>query len=221
MTADQQYPLHCQRGPYENPYENFVFSLTNRYPELRHLSSFLQHNTDTGLGRMTILNFFSSGQVSDNKITHPKELQCLIRGCDTDGIVGHILLVEDLTRVSIEILGQRFGVDPRFFAHHLREPRAGIGGGSRISSGLPQMLPSDAKRASHFMIEYEQSLVFKNSRQEFPRRLICQSNVLRKVSLIRTTSPSEFVGHARRAFSVLKVPREHGRWLCMSSICYG
>jgi hypothetical protein len=216
MTADQQYPLYCQRGPYENPYENFVFSLTNRYPELRHLSSFLQHNTDTGLGRMTVLNFFSSGQVSDNKITHPKELQCLIRGCDTDGIVGHILLVEDLTRVSIEILGQRFGVDPRFFAHHLREPRKGLGGGSRMSSSLPRMLPSDARRAPHFMIEYEQSLNFGGSSQEFPKRLRCQSNVLRKVGLTKVASSNEFVGTARRCFSVLKVPREHVRWLCKS-----
>jgi hypothetical protein len=170
---------------------------------------------------MTVLNFFSSGMVSDNKITHPKELQYLIRGCDADEIVGHILLVEDLTRVSIEILGHNLAVDPLFFARHLREPRAGIGGGSRISTGLPQTLPSDAKRAPHFMIEYEQSLVFGSSPQEFPRRLICQSNVLRKVGLIRTTSPGEFVGHARRVFSVLKVPREHERWLCMSSICYG
>ncbi|KAF8535911.1 hypothetical protein BDD12DRAFT_782107 [Trichophaea hybrida] len=205
----QQYQFRRQSGPYEN----FVISLTQHYPVLRHLSGFLQQSTDSSLSRMTVLNFLRTGSVSQNPISRPEDLQVLMPSHSAPDIVGHVLLVEDLTSTSIEILGHNFGIDPLFFAYHLREPRIGLGGGCRITSGLPRMLPSDAKRVEYFMIEYEQSLVFGSSHIAFPKPLKCQSNVLRKVGLIRMTEPHEFVGHARRCFSVLKVKRENQRWL--------
>src|SRR5438552_2866763 len=108
------------------PYQSRVASLCRRFPHLLNLSAFLQTNASHQLGRIACLEFHdgdSAGPVTDRRLTLD-ELKDVIKPHEERSIRGRILILEDLTKEAIEILGSGLSIDPAFFAYHLYTSRA-------------------------------------------------------------------------------------------------
>jgi hypothetical protein len=159
-------------------YEQFVSSSKLRCPNLGYLSKFLSESTSLGTGRITVLNISSERRFHEQAIFQLDDLSKFLSDINNDKSTAHVLLVEDLTRASINALGSHFDLNPIFFANHLRYPQAGIEGPDGLSSAFPQMLPSIANKAPYFMFEYVQPLGFLRPSHGVPRRLRALSNML-------------------------------------------
>lgn len=70
--------------------------------------------------KVTILNFPSSGRPSRNDITNADELENSLRE-KSSGRAARMIVVEDLSRQVIEILGATFDIDPAFFRQQIND----------------------------------------------------------------------------------------------------
>lgn len=176
-------------------YQEKISSLLDTHPNLKFLDSFMYKEREgvgcEGLSRIVTLEV-PSGESS---------------------LWGRILLVEDLTRDSIEMLGFCFDIDPHFFAYNLGDTR--WESDSRI--GLAPMLPSVARSKSFLTVQYIKALVASDT-SKLPElkpgeALLCDSRVQRKVGL---TGPGlgkgEDVLFVRRKVSVY-VSEYDSSWL--------
>jgi hypothetical protein len=192
-------------------YQSRVASLCTRFPHLSHLSNFLRSNARYPLGRIVRLEFpNNSGSAEPMTATQLTlaELPNLIGPKEGGPVPNQILIVEDLTKEVIEILGSGLSIDPAFFAHHLNSSRIDD---MDPSTSQVKALPSVRNREEFVTINFIVPIILDHSP---PAKFKCCSNVQRKVGILSPKlSQGLSLARVSRMCSVIRVPRSCGAWL--------
>lgn len=147
-----------------------------------------------------------------NEFTSSEELARFLDVNPWNDSIGHVRLfvVEDLSRASIELLGDRFNLDPGFFRsqmcdyswYNLRDPWFEM-----------PTLPSRAKQNSYFTLRYLRPTYFRDVESaQRAKRWVGRFNVLRRIDFDKWKSwadtPGSCVGGVRAATSCYIRPRQ-------------
>ena len=118
-----------------------------------------------------------------------------------------ILLIEDLNKEVIEIIGSCLNIDPLFFASHIHTPW------KELEAQTPDLatLPSRLKPGTYMNIHYHRTIIFKKILPP-GKKLIRYANVDRKVVVLPVTNGRQ-IGLAQHCASVLRA-NWNGRWIC-------
>ncbi|KAG5762758.1 hypothetical protein H9Q72_009158 [Fusarium xylarioides] len=141
--AYAEYPLDISReweiNSTKSPYLAHIKSLSRAWPSLRYLADFMEVSTTPvrwkflreneaerqdrcNRTNIAILDFDPSGNSTCKRFTNTDELEVELRrnenGKRNKGSL-RLLVVEDLSRGVIEMLGSEFDIDPTFFRSHI------------------------------------------------------------------------------------------------------
>lgn len=196
-------------------YHRYVAAQSQRNPCLMDLYRFLTDSRSNRKPcRVASLDFFAGSVAPIRRnldvASLRAELQCTYttkHKHDLSSVLGQILIVEDLTKDIIEVLGSCLDIDPLFFASHVHAPWV------EISSQTPDMatLPSRIRRQNFTNIHYHRTIVFEEISAPM-RKLLRSANVHRKVMVLPPTKDTR-VGLAQHCCSVLKTKQTGKRWL--------
>jgi hypothetical protein len=162
-------------------YQQFIAAQCKRNPCLQNLSNFLANSQfRQNPSRIACLEFSSEDY-------HPRHQNLDLSGLATvlqnpyaksGSLLGRILIVEDLTRDVVEIIGSSLEIDPLFFAAFLHNTRV------ELTTRKPSVyiLPSKARDLDFATIKYVRALEF--GIMASPGKLRSDANVRRKVSVI-------------------------------------
>jgi hypothetical protein len=198
------------------PYHRFVHALCDKWPLLQHLDNFMNeplHRTFPREGpkaRIAVLDFCDTGITSQGTFDQADKFSTFLDQVQRKGST-RLFLVEDLSRDIVEILGSRFDVDPAFFAWHV----GGMGWFSRRSS--PSTVPgsqSSSREQSFVKFRYLEArpVLGRYDGQPVERYPCLDSNVLRKVSIMKLASLQHAIGMARRQITMWMNP-VGGNWI--------
>jgi hypothetical protein len=135
--------------PPPTSYKSHVNALCSRNPSLKNLDSFLSDPNASPYGcRVAALDFREGGSHptvrSKVKVAYlNQELHRDAQVRSAQKLQGRILLIEDLTKDVVEMLGTGLGIDPLFFAMHLHVvSRSGMRHQTPDQATLPSRLSS-------------------------------------------------------------------------------
>jgi hypothetical protein len=191
-------PLHS--------YQRHVAAQCRRMPCLQNLSDFLSDNSSPPKPtRIACLEFSSAHGELRRSTLDTSELAVLLQDpyTKTGDLLGRILVVEDLDKDIIEIIGSSLEVDPLFFASHLHASRAEV-------TAVNPFPPSKVIGHDFIHARYHRALTFGKS--GVPRKLILDAAVRRKVSVLPTNDAC--VGFVQGFISSLVRLAEGNLWLC-------
>ncbi|KAF4332990.1 magnesium transport [Fusarium beomiforme] len=138
-----EYPLDISReweiNSTKTPYLAHIKSLSSAWPSLRYLADFMEVSTtpvrwkflrDNEAERqdrcnrtnIAILDFGPSGDSTCKRFTDADELEDELHRNEKGNLDKRslrLLIVEDLSRTTIETLGSKFDIDPTFFRSHI------------------------------------------------------------------------------------------------------
>ena len=186
-------------------YRTFVDAQRERNPSLSNLCSFLADQSSLPKPcRITSLHFDQAGTIArqdvigGNLATVNWNSRCL----------GEILLIEDLSSTIVEQLGQRFRIDPFFFAGHIDTSAVLVGDATPSSSNLP----SFEKHRAFINLRYHR-IVQLNSSPPGPEDLLRDMNLKRKVRVLSSVQKTR-IGIAQHCCSLLKFRDSDSGWIC-------
>jgi hypothetical protein len=191
-------------------YRNKVKTQSLRNPSLTGLYEFLaQPASAEDVGRIVSLDFFSSQSRPSIRKILSADLDLEFRNEESAraGLLGQILIVEDICNDNIEKLGAILYIDPFFFASYIHQPWR-----SRTNIS-PQngTLPSREKVHNFLPLYYHRSVVLQNLDEKVVQ-LKRNCNQQRKVFVL--PSKADRVGLAQHCNAIIKLERPNGRWLC-------
>jgi hypothetical protein len=193
-----------------SPYTDYVIAQSKRNPCLRNLCHFLADNVSRNLCRITSLDFSEpDGSITRNDFDI-NDLSVLLNATASSlskEIPGRLLIVEDLTKDVVELLGSSLDIDPLYFASHIDGPYMTI----ESSKPCSAILPSQMKKQNFFTIQYHGTIDFGRNAAGL-RRLLNDSNVPRKV-MVLPPAQGTHIGLAQHSCSVLKTNVMGNRWL--------
>lgn len=198
-------------------YSDYVKALCPRSPSLLNLFNFLSYPRGRHHGcQVTALDFRESLQ---HPITRsiadidylPDELNdTLSSKCRGDEmyhdhrLLGRILIIEDLTKDVVQLLGSTLDIDPLFFAMHLH---------SAQRTGMRQQTPDEATLPSRLLghdymnISYHRPITC-DTVAPFGGKLMRDTAIDRKLVFLRSTT----IGLAQHCASAIKIHLE-GFWI--------
>jgi len=124
---------------------------------------------------------------------------------DTGDVLGRILIVEDLTADTIELLGSSLDIDPLFFASHLHMARSD----KTVERPDVRLLPSRSKRAKFISVIYYRSITVDS--RSVPKKLVSDTNVRRKVGFYQSDNQPA-MGVMQAAFTALMIAKNGKGW---------
>ncbi|KAF2122984.1 hypothetical protein BDV96DRAFT_639535 [Lophiotrema nucula] len=128
-------------------------------------------------------------------------------GSSDEALEGRILIIEDLTKEVVELLGTVLDIDPLFFALHLHTVQRT---GSRHQTPDEATLPSRLSSQDFVNISYHRAVISDTpvpSKGRFKR----DTTIDRKLVFLRSTR----IGLAQHCASVIRVKTRKGRWLAL------
>ncbi|CAG8981825.1 hypothetical protein HYALB_00013754 [Hymenoscyphus albidus] len=153
------------------PYADYVRAQSCRNPCLYNLCQFLDRENKENECQITSLDFFSGNEMPRVVDLQIIDVASLLRHPDCNmNTAGRILIIENLTRDVVELLGVSLNVDPPFFASHIYGPTVEITA-SKPSSAI---LPSKSKNLNFLSIQYQHTIQFHDAVP--PRKLFRDSN---------------------------------------------
>ncbi|KAL2849332.1 hypothetical protein BJX68DRAFT_276047 [Aspergillus pseudodeflectus] len=192
-------------------YREFVQAQKHKNPCLAGLSNFLfDTDSDRRPCRILQLDFSSDAEGTQPDFEHvnPKELQDTVQ----DGKERRrILIIEDLRRDVIEVLGSAYAIDPVFFASHIHAPFR------QMDSQTPNLalLPSRQQGHNFVNFHYHRAVVLK-SNVENENRLIRDMNVERKIAVLLPVEMTRLALVQHACSVILCQRKEDGNgWLCV------
>jgi hypothetical protein len=197
-------------------YQDYVGAQCRRNPGLQCLSDFLAADrSHLNLGRIASLEFSSASCTPHHRSLDLSNLVELLQHprARCGNLLGQMLIVEDLTKDVVEILGSYLQVDPLFLAGHLFSSRVE----TSTTKGLPYALPPGTQERKYTNIRYNRPIVFDDVSLSGTSRLLCCANVRRKVGIsqgLRLRADNVSVGFAQRTFSISMIVEENENWLC-------
>jgi hypothetical protein len=189
-----------------------VAAQTKHNPCLQNLCRFLSEKAPRNLCRITSLAFNELDARPTRQDLGFNDLAALLRGTVPDPNLhneaqGRILIVEDLTKDVIELLGSSLDIDPLFLASHIDGPYMTIESPKPCSA----ILPSQMKKQNFFTIRYHRTVDFGENAAGL-RRLFSDGNIPRKVMVLPPTQ-STHIGLAQHLCSVLMTDFKKNGWL--------
>lgn len=195
-------------------YSEYVKALCSRNPSLLNLYNFLSYPRARQHGsRVTALDFRAG---LEHPVTRaiadidflPAELHNKASTELEEGkyrLQGRILIIEDLTKDVVELLGSTLEIDPLFFAMHLHtNHRTGM----RQQTPDEATLPSRIINQNYMNFSYHRSITC-DSVDPFGGRLLRDTSIDRKLVFLRSTT----IGLAQHCASVMKILLNNGFWL--------
>ncbi|KAJ0418296.1 hypothetical protein BJY00DRAFT_184830 [Aspergillus carlsbadensis] len=192
-------------------YRQFVQAQKHKNPCLAGLSNFLfDSDSDRRPCRILQLDFLpdAEGTQLDFKHVHPEDLQDIVRG---DKERRRILIIEDLRRDVIEVLGPAYAIDPVFFGSHIHAPFR------QMDSQTPNLalLPSRQQGHNFVNFHYHRTVVLK-SNVENDNRLIRDMNVERKIAVLLPVETTRLALVQHTCSVILCQNEKNGNgWLCV------
>lgn len=195
-------------GNQNRPYQSYIAARARRNPCLQYLSKFLADGSQSRRKcRTACLKFSSSSSVPTSRILDLEDLAGLLQEIKrNDSLRGRILIIEDLSKDVIELLGSILDIDPFFFASHINALQ------SDIITTKPYMatLPSTTKSRNFLNLHYHRVLRFDLRPSQ--GTLLRDMNVPRKVTILPSIKNVE-IGLARHCCSILRTMGKDGLWL--------
>jgi hypothetical protein len=197
-----------------SPYSEYVKALSHRNPCLLNLYNFLTYPKARKHGSRAAALDFRAGfehpvtrSIADIG-TLPAELHNKASTESGKGkypLQGRILIIEDLTKDVVELLGSTLEIDPLFFAMHLHtNHRTGM----RQQTPDEATLPSRLINQNYMNFSYHRSITCENV-DPFGGRLLRDTSIDRKLVFLRSTT----IGLAQHCVSVMKIQLKNGFWL--------
>ncbi|KAH6669879.1 hypothetical protein B0J14DRAFT_565652 [Halenospora varia] len=118
-----------------------------------------------------------------------------------------LLIVEDLTKDVVELLGSYLDINPLFFASHIDGPYVEMS----LSRPSTATLPSKTKTQNFLSLHYQHAIEFE-SQPLAPRKLFCDGNVARKVVILPPTK-NMHIGLVQHGCSIWKGATKKNSWL--------
>lgn len=205
-------------------YRAYVEAQSSHNPCLLNLRDFLSNpNPNRNACRVASLDFFvdsthpisrlvrpdhllSELELGNSAHVHPEDSDKEgepIEGCP---LQGRILIIEDLAKDLVELLGSTLDIDPLFFAMHMHSPQKK--GSDRQSPDLAT-LPSRLRKQDYANILYHRPIIF-DTRHLPGGRLLRKANIDRKVMIL----PSTRIGLAQHCASIIRIPLKNNCWIC-------
>jgi hypothetical protein len=198
------------------PYQSYVAAQSRRNPCLLGLCRFLADpSPDRNCCRIESLEVYPDSAAPIRRTVDAKHLPSVLQDKPIrENMLGQILIVQDVTRSVIEVLGSSLDIDPLFFASHVYSPW------QEIETKTPDLalLPSRARPRKFTNICYHRTVVWQKAPALQRQRLLWRANVDRKVVVLPSTRDLQ-VTLVQHACSVLKTesPAKWKGWLCMQS----
>jgi hypothetical protein len=201
------------------PYQTHVKLQCSRNPSLLNLLEFLSNARDGKTECTALALDFRTG--IDQPLSRPINstgLLCTLLGASSfsdsaEGgyengkdqlLQGRIVIIEDLSKEVVEILGCEMDIDPLFFAMHLHTAQKT--GMHRQSPDLAT-LPSRIISKNFMNVNYHRAITFDSPAPS--GRLLRHSVINRKVVVL----PSTTIGLAQHCVSILMKKRKDGFWI--------
>jgi hypothetical protein len=204
-----------------NRYSIYVKALCSRYPSLLNLHKFLSNpKPRKDSCRIVSLDFrqgISLPIQRDDVIT--ENLRSELQECHEEEVhppmkegyhgnhplQGRILVIEDLTRDVVELLGSELDIDPLFLALHLHAPRRT---GMQVQTLDKTALPSRLQSQHYINMFYHRSVI--SSSTEVPKRRYMRDAVIdRKLVFLPHTN----IGLAQHCASVIRIQAKTSFWI--------
>ncbi|KAM3086319.1 hypothetical protein ACMFMG_000455 [Clarireedia jacksonii] len=198
----------------EKYYIDYVATQIQRIPSLENLFAFLQKDLVEQPCKITCLEFGAQNEHPLRYDLDSDGLSNLLADSGgtynvcgtTDKLSGRIIVVEDLTRAVIEILGKALDINPVFFSAHIDAPRVSLDSSRRSMLRLP----SQARSQNFFNLRHHQVLRFGEGAGGW-RGLVSSGNVPRKVVILPQTRDIH-LGLVQRCCSVLFSSTKSKQW---------
>ena len=195
-------------------YSEYVKALCPRNPCLLNLYNFLSYPRARQHGSRAAALDFRAGlehpvtrSITDIDLL-PAELHNKASTISEEGkyaLQGRILIIEDLTKDVVELLGSTLEIDPLFFAMHLHtNHRTGM----RQQTPDEATLPSRLINQNYMNFSYHRSITCE-SVEPFGGRLLRDTSIDRKLVFLRSTT----IGLAQHCASVIKIQLNNSFWL--------
>jgi hypothetical protein len=188
------------------PYHRYVQAQCRRLPCLQNLSDFLgDSNSHRKPGRIACLEFSSADGEPRRRDLDTKSLAMILQDPYTKvgDLLGRILIVEDLAKDVIEMIGSSLEVDPLFFASHLHTSRVDV------AANKPFAPP---RVSGHDFVHARYVRSFDFGKTATPGKLRSDAAVRRKVVVLPTSITC--VGWIQGCISTLVRLTEGDMWLC-------
>ena len=204
---DLRKSIHSRSHVDRHSYASFVAARVQRSPCLASLHNFLRESPMSYGCRIVCLEFFNSFAAPIQRDLTPNDLTLLLANEDQENpdLRGRILIVEDLTKEIIEILGSSLNVDPFFFASHIDAFLPEVATPKPYMAALPSVIGLHNFINLHYL-----RLLNLESTQE--RTLQQHMNVPRRVRVLPPLEGAH-IGLARHCSSILKTATKDGLWL--------
>lgn len=196
-------------------YRQYVDTRTKHNPCVANLAKFLSNPRPKGGNvAITSLDLYDGESSPEERSVLLNELPQLLdefrqahspfETVDKKGREGsshylEILIVQDLTKDVVELLGSSLNIDPIFFASHIH---TSFKGGDIQTPDLAS-LPSRIRTQNYINIHYHRTIAVKDVPQP-PKKLIREGNLDRKVVILPWTERS-YIGLAQHCVSILHV----------------
>lgn len=196
-------------GHRTHSYQSYVAARTRRNPCLRNLSKFLADDSQNRNScKIACLEFSSESYSPCLKNLDLESLAGLLQNQTTANshLQGRILIVEDLSKDIIQLLGSVLNIDPFFFASHIDVPAVDM----ITPRPYTVVLPSKTRSKNFLTLHYHRVLEFE---QRPPNGTLLQDmNVQRKVKVLPSIKGID-IGLARHCCSILRTVGKDGLWL--------
>jgi hypothetical protein len=189
-------------------YQQFVAAQCKWNPCLQNLSDFLAGSRfHQKPSRIACLEFSSEEYHPRHQPLDLSSLATILQDpyAKSGSLLGRILIVEDLTKDVIEMIGSSLEVDPLFFAAFLHNARVEL----TTRKSAVSILPSKARDLDFVTIKYLRALDFGMTSS--PGKLLSDANVRRKVSIRPLNGAC--VGSVQGHFSTLARVNKGEVWL--------
>jgi hypothetical protein len=188
------------------PYQRYVKAQCRRSPCLQNLSDFLaDSNSRRKPGRIACLEFSSADGEPRRRDLDTEGLAMILQDPYTKvgDLSGRILIVEDLAKDVVEMIGSSLEVDPLFFASHLHTSRADV------TTKKPFAPP---RVSGHDFVHARYIRSFDFGKTATPGKLLLDASVRRKVVVLPTSATC--IGWIQGCISTLVRLTEGDMWLC-------
>lgn len=198
-------------SPAGGPYQTMVEDRSQRgFPFLKYLVEFMHVEGMRKRGECTLLRFYGHDRPPSRKDTPSRED---LKNLSPDGerVTGRLIILEDLSSNWIEKIGWLFGIDPMFFAGHVRisewNPR-----NDRTDA---QRLPSSRKEAQFIRLRYSEIVLLDRCFEPTVRAQITSFNVFRRMRFrypTRDYQTDKPLGLVNRMVSYWWDMKDNGEW---------
>jgi hypothetical protein len=205
-------------------YQSYVATQSRRNPCLLSLCRFLADvGPDQNCCRIESLEVYRDAGAPIRRTVDVNHLPSVLLqdeparsvSANADMLLGRILIVQDVTRSVIEVLGSSLDIDPLFFASHVYAPW------QEIATQTPDLaiLPSRARPQKFMTISYHRTAVWHKVPALQRQKLLWRANVDRKVALLPPIRDLHVI-LAQHVCSVFKTesPRKGKGWLGMQNV---